>query len=255
MTLRQHASVPLADPQFPPAFTGHPVAAGHDPFGAAVQAAMTGTHGAGDLFWSCDTDRAAAAIVLEPDVALSQAAQMLPLLMVAIADALGGIGPPNLALTFRWPGTILANGAVIGGVRLHACGARDPASIRERLVAGFALTIAASRNGPAEPGHDLAATALMEEGCGEMDRTLIIEAVARHFLSWIDDWTHDGFGSAHQSWTARTDARGEPVEIVLGDTIHRGTMIGLDESGGALLTIGEHTMLLPLTDAVTGADA
>lgn len=255
MTLSQIDIAPLADPEFPPAFTGHPVAAGVEPFAAAIEAARAQSHGAGDLFWSRDTDCAAAALILEPDVALAKAMQMLPLLMVAIGDAMGGVGPPNLALTFRWPGTILANGATVGAVRLHVPGLRDPAGIPDHMVVGYALTIEASRNGPAEPGHDLAATALMEEGCGELDRTLIVEAVARHFLSWIDGWTHDGFRAAHQSWTSRADAMGETVDIVLGGVRHSGTMIGLDDAGGALLKTDGRTVLLPLTDAASGADS
>ena len=58
-------------------------------------------------------------IVLEPDVPLSQAVQMGPMLMVAIGDARRH-RPAQPALTFRWPFTLLANGGRVGHIVMAA---------------------------------------------------------------------------------------------------------------------------------------
>ncbi len=243
----------LLAPAFPPAFDGHAVEAGRDVLAEAFKAACDGSHGAGDLFWSRARDRAAVMIVLEPDVPLSIAVQMGSTLMVAIGDALGAIGPPNLALTYRWPFTILANGGRVGNVVLAAPAKAELQDIPAFLVVGFDITIASKANGSDEPGLHPGTTALHEEGCGEIDRTALVEAVARHFLSWIDSWQQDGFGAVHQSWLARAHDIGEPVEGQVDATHWSGKMLGLDEEGGLLVSRAGATVSVPLTAVLRGA--
>jgi hypothetical protein len=43
-----------------------------------------------------------------------------------------------------------------------------------------------------EPGEDMGNTALSEEGGGELTAANTASAIARHFLTWLDTWTHDG---------------------------------------------------------------
>jgi BirA family biotin operon repressor/biotin-[acetyl-CoA-carboxylase] ligase len=224
----------LPDPEFPPLLSGHAVAAAEDPFEVAIQAARSGVLAAGDLCWSKAETHARAAIVLEPECSLSKATQMVPLLMVAIGDALGAIGPPNLAFMYRWPATLLANGGEVGEVMLHV-----PEGVRLEdtpgfLVLGFSIAMSLPADIHDAPGLARHATALFEEGCGELDRTQVVEAVARHFLSWVDAWEHDGFGAAHADFRGRM----QPVDklvVALGPVTHEGRMVGIDEDGGLLL--------------------
>lgn len=221
-------------PAFPPVFSGMAVAAGESVCGHAVAGASAGRLGAGDLCWSMREDRATAAFVLEPEVPLEKAAQMQLLLAVAIGDALGAIGPPNLALTYGWPGRILANGAQVGSVRTIAVPGCDPQAVPRFLIAGYDLAISPG-SGPDEPGRDLRSTRLHEEGCGDLDRTMLVEAIARHFLSWLDGWQADGFAPVHQSWMARADGMNKPFALDIGGRAIAGTMLGLDEEGGLLV--------------------
>jgi BirA family transcriptional regulator, biotin operon repressor / biotin---[acetyl-CoA-carboxylase] ligase len=244
----------IAAPEFPPAFAGSAVAPGQTSFEAAAAGAAGGGLGAGDLCWSLRTDRAEAAFVLEPEVALNTAAQMLPVLMVAIGDALGAIGPPNLAITYRWPDKILANGALVGQIRMAVPAECGPDDVPDHLVTGFELNLTGA-DGDHEPGHDLRETFLHEEGCGDLDRTIVIEAVARHFLSWIDGWQQDGFFAAHQSWLSRAHDNEQVVEIELGGRTVSGTMLGLDETGGLLVKTGKGARVLPLHEAAIAGRA
>lgn len=240
--------VVLADPEFPPALDARSVGAGSNPFTDACEGAKAGRLSAGDLVWSSSTTRAAAAIVLEPEDKLSRAIQMVPVMMVAIGDALGAIGPPNLALMFRWPGTIMANGAATGHVSFAAFPAWDADDVPDRIVVGFELLLDASECGWREPGEDLKTTALYEEGCGDLDRTMLIESISRHFLAGIDGWLHDGFQPVHQSWWSKADeARGTSLE--LGGRVVEGEAVGLDEAGGLLVKSEGRTELVSLIDA------
>jgi hypothetical protein len=78
----------LEDPQFPPLLKGTPVAPGVAASACALDALRAGKAGAGDLFWSRSEDRLNMAVVLEPDVALSKAAQMQHVMMVAFGRCL-----------------------------------------------------------------------------------------------------------------------------------------------------------------------
>jgi hypothetical protein len=110
----------LEDPQFPPLLEGHAVRAPKKPFAEACLLVRAGKVGAGDVVWSRNTGRAEFAVVLEPEVALERALQMGPLLMVALGDCLGSLCPPKVAIQYRWPRSILLNGAMAGEVRIAA---------------------------------------------------------------------------------------------------------------------------------------
>jgi len=83
-----------------------------------------------------------------------------------------------------------------------------------------------------------------------LDRTSIIEAVARHFLSWIDGWTHDGFRAAHQSWLSRANDLDQQIDVAVDGGNRSGKMVGLDEEGGLLFQAEGQTVLVPLCTAL-----
>lgn len=225
----------LLDPQFPPLLTGHSVLASEDPLRVAMEGAGSGQFGAGDFCWSQAESHARGAIVLEPECSLAESLQMLPLLMVAIGDALGAIGPANLALMYRWPSMLLANGGEIGEVFLQAPEVATLDDVPPYIVLGFSISLSLPPETSAAPGIAAHTTALFEEGCGDLDRTLIIEAVARHFLSWVDTWEHDGFRSAHSDFYGRMAEKDGETKVTIGDVVHIGRIIGIDEDGGLLL--------------------
>ncbi|MEM5493806.1 biotin/lipoate--protein ligase family protein [Hoeflea sp. AS16] len=227
----------LPIPEFPPLLTGHAVTAGQDPLQVALESARDASFGAGDLCWSMAETHARAAIVLEPDCPLGKALQMVPVLMIAIGDALGAIGPPNLALMYRWPSTILVNGGEVGEVFLHVPEDTGLEDTPEFLVLGFSVAMSLPPDIIEAPGLARHATALFEEGCGDLDRTQVLEAVARHFLSWVDTWEHDGFAAAHPDYLGRMQPADKLV-VQTGPVTHQGRMVGIDEDGGLLLDGG-----------------
>ena len=76
----------MPDPTFPPLLTGHAVRGNEPAFETACARAAGGELGAGDVVWSRDTALIDLAVILEPDVPLETAVQMLPLAMVALGD-------------------------------------------------------------------------------------------------------------------------------------------------------------------------
>lgn len=238
----------LPNPTFPPLLNGHFVAGNEDAFAVACERAASGQLGAGDVLWSSSLSKVDAAIILEPDVTLETAVQMLPLAMVAIGDCLGVLTPPQVGVSFTWPNQIRVNGGLAGMMKAAASGPRDASNVPDWLVVGLWLRHRREDHEP-EPGEVPDQTWLSEEGCEELSTTDIIESYSRHFLTWLNDWNEDGFRSVHGSWLFRAEERDGDIDIKLGDQAFKGLMLGLDDGGNLLVKDGEETKSALLMDA------
>ena len=240
----------LPDPVFPPLLDGHAVKAPQRPFAHACQQAARGKLGAGDLVWSRGVTRAECAIVLEPEVNLSVALQMNALVQVALADCLGALLPPVVAIHHRWPGTLLINGGVAGEVRLGVP-ATAPDAIPDWLVVGINVQLIHDRTDK-EPGELPDQTSLSQEGGGEITRTDVLQSFSAHFLSWLNTWQDDGFRPVHQNWMARIEGNGEaPMQVEVQGALQALRVLGLDEEGGLIIKPDDGpARALPLFDAV-----
>jgi BirA family transcriptional regulator, biotin operon repressor / biotin---[acetyl-CoA-carboxylase] ligase len=237
----------LPEPVFPPLLTGRPVEAPRKPFEEACGRADRGELGAGDLLWSRSTARAECALILEPEIPLRRAVQMGPLMQVALADCLGALLPPRVGVQFRWPATLLLNGAKAGETRICSAPARRE-DVPEWLVVGFSLWLTHDFGGR-EPGEALGETSFAEEGAGELTRTAILQSFAAHFLAWLNLWQDDGFRPVHDAWIGRVEGREAPAEIVYGTERIRARALGLDEEAGLIVQPeAGRTRVLPLLD-------
>lgn len=226
------------EPTFPPLMQGQPVEPGIDPLVRACAQAVLGCD-AGLVIYRLDPDRLAAAMVFAPDVPLSQAMVMLPLCGVSFQNALGALGPPEIAIQLEWAGGIRVNGARCGSLRVAAstdCPQVEP----DWLVIGLDVLLWPEDE---ETGHDPDKTALYAEGCAEVEAVTLLESWSRHTLVHINRWVSEGVEPLHRDWRALAWAIGETV-TVLGQT---GTALGIDEAFGLLLRQGKDTDLIPLT--------
>lgn len=236
-------------PRFPPLLDGIAVSPRTDAFDEAVERAAAGRAGAGDVLWRASGEAFDVAVVLEPDVDARRTCQMLPLTMVAFADAVGAVGPADVGIFYRWPSTFIINQAVVGAARMAMSSAQPDAIPRFAVVGVNAAMMAPDE---AEPGHRLDRTNLFDEGFGDVPASELISAFSRHFLAWVDIWQDDGFAPVHRMWTDRAEARERPTVTIrwLGEKLH-GTYVGLDEDGNFLITPRGHpTRALALIDAV-----
>lgn len=245
----------LADPSFPPLLSGQRVDGGRAPVAAALAAIGEGGGEAGDIYWSTREDMAHLAVILEPDMAAGEALAMVPLAMVAAGDSIGAVGPPNLAITFGWPNQLIANGAVFGSVSMvfpGASKAQDHAQMAV-LELQLRLTWPDGGGGLPEPGELGGETVLHEEGCGDLDRTILIDSWSRHFLTWVDTWERDGFRPVHENWLYRAQVREGAVRVRANGHEWQGEMSGLDEHGGLLLKSASGMQLATLAEAMLPA--
>lgn len=221
-------------PLLPPLLTGREVPADGDPLAAAAREAAGGADPGTFVFAAAD-ELLRFAVTLAPEVPLERALQMAHALMIAVGDSIGALAPPEVAVEYRWPGTVLVNGADAGRVRLAASG-DDPAAIPDWLAVGLDLRLLPDPT--VEPGDRPGETALYEEGSGPIPPARLLESMSRHFLVWLRRWEEDGFRPLHDAWSARA----EP-----GMTVGGAAFVGLDEDGRALLKDAGGTRADPLS--------
>lgn len=225
---REERTVPTlahALPELPSLF--EPIVAlreGGDAMARAVE--MAPRHGAGTLAWVRSAARIEAAVVLEPEEPLGHARAALFAAANALADAAAAFGPPEIPITFRWPATVLVNGAAIGRARIAwAEGAPEDAAPDWIVVAVEArLNFPPGWEGGMSPGE----TALQEEGWEEdLSAPELTAAWARHLMANLAEWgrapPHAGFRRLAERYLARLEGREEGVrrgiEPATGDLI------------------------------------
>lgn len=230
----------MTEPQFPPLFSGQD-AAGGDPFALACAAAEDGCD-AGLVIYDLAPHTLRAAVVFAPEVPLSDAVVILPICGVGFQNALGALGPPEVAVHLGWDGGIYVNGGRCGSLRIAAPGPPDQEP--DWLVVDLTLALwPASEDAGLTPDQ----TALYAEGCAEVDAVALLEAWMRHTLVGINAWADDGPARLHREWAGL--AHGLSGDITVGT--RTGTYVGLDEALGLLLKIDGKTVLIPLTENLT----
>jgi biotin-(acetyl-CoA carboxylase) ligase len=224
-------------PVFPPLFSGLD-AAGADPFALACTKASQ-VCDAGLVVYDLAHDRLRAAIVFAPEVPLRSAASMLPLCALGFQNALGAIGPPEVAVHLGWGGGLYLNGGHCGGLSI-AASVPDPDAVPDWLVIGLSLELWPPSD---ETGLTPDTTALYAEGCGEVDAVALLEAWVRHTLVQINAWSDEGPAQLHRNWL--DIAHGRDTQMTVAG--QQGIFLGINEDLGLLLKIDGGTRLIPLT--------
>ncbi|RXV64328.1 hypothetical protein C6W92_07935 [Roseovarius sp. A46] len=228
----------MSAPSFPPLMSSLAVTGAISPFDKARAMAALGCD-AGLIVHNVTDRQLAAALVMAPEVPLAQAMAMLPACGIGFQNALGALAPPEVAVHLEWPGGIRVNGARCGRLRV-AAGGTNPAALPGWLVVGLDVPITPGTDRPGETPDE---TALLEEGCAELDPLMLLEAWARHTLVWITRWEDEGPRPLHAEWRGLAWGMGEAV--TLGGLT--GTWVGVDEDFGMLMREGDITHLIPLT--------
>ncbi len=228
----------MSAPSFPPLMSSLAVTGAISPFDKARAMAALGCD-AGLIVHNVTDRQLAAALVMAPEVPLAQAMAMLPACGIGFQNALGALAPPEVAVHLEWPGGIRVNGARCGRLRV-AAGGTDPAALPGWLVVGLDVPITPGTDRPGETPDE---TALLEEGCAELDPLMLLEAWARHTLVWITRWEDEGPRPLHAEWRGLAWGMGEAV--TLGGLT--GMWVGVDEDFGMLMREGDITHLIPLT--------
>ena len=230
-------------PSFPPLFNGLAVESQVDPFDKACAEAARGCD-AGLVVHDLGANLLRAALVFAPDVELVDAMAMLPLCGVGFQNALGALGPPEVAVHLEWAGGLRINGASCGTLRV-AASSSNPRAEPDWMVIGLELPLWPETD---TPGDTPEQTALYAEGCADVNAMELLESWVKHTLVGINTWTEDGVKALHKDWRGLSHGIGE--DITMNEV--SGTFLGVDEQFGMLIRAADTTHLVPLTYLLEG---
>ena len=230
-------------PSFPPLFSGLAVETQVDPFDKACAEAARGCD-AGLVVHDLGANLLRAALVFAPDVELVDAMAMLPLCGVGFQNALGALGPPEVAVHLEWAGGLRINGASCGTLRV-AASSSNPRAEPDWMVIGLELPLWPETD---TPGDTPEQTALYAEGCADVNAMELLESWVKHTLVGINTWTEDGVKALHKDWRGLSHGIGE--DITMNEV--SGTFLGVDEQFGMLIRAADTTHLVPLTYLLEG---
>ena len=194
------ACLPL--PDLPPGFELTVLREREDAFRHACNLAPQA--GAGSLVWVRRFDLLEFAVVLEPEEPLASARRAFFPAMSALADAIGAACPPDKPVEFGWPGTLLFDGARLGGGRLGWPPECSDEAVPNWLV--FGAMLIASKHGTGDPGLTPESTSLEDEEC-EFTHEALLEAFARNLMRAFHIWRHQGFQPLAADYLARLALR------------------------------------------------
>jgi hypothetical protein len=157
--------------------------------------------GAGALVVVGRFDVAEFAVVLEPDEPLAAARRIFYLGMIALGDALAALAPPEKPIAIEWPDAFRVDGGLVGGGRLGWPAQGDERARPDWLVFGAAIRTSSAN--PMSMARQALATALDDEGFGDVGAAHLVESFARHLMAAIDRWQEDGFAAIAGDYVAR----------------------------------------------------
>ena len=230
-------------PLLPPILTPIPVVNGIDVFVKAI--AVAGKSETGTLLYSENPEYVEVAIILSPEIPKIKCNQMLYIMMVASGDAIGALAPPEVAVTYAFPGFIFLNRGEAGLVKVEIAPSNDDQSIPDWMVVGLKLrlnnNIEINEN---EINADV--TSLADEGGGYVSRTRAIESLSRHFLAWVSQWEDEGFKPVTEVWNKRR----EETKVVTLKSGQEVSWVGLDENGLAIVKSNAQELFLSPIDII-----
>lgn len=147
---------------------------------------------------------------------------------VALTRALEEYGVDDARL--KWPNDVLWNGRKLAGLLADVEGeAAGPC----RVVLGVGINgYIAERDGARidQPWVDLQTIT-----GASVDRNRLAALVIRQLARTCEKFGAHGFAPFQAEWERRHLYAGRPVRLMQGETVHRGTVAGIDDSGALLL--------------------
>lgn len=179
-------------------------------------------------------------LILRPDVAMKDAAQLGFVAAVALYDALGNLSPPGHQIHLKWPNDVLLQEKKVAGLLLES--ESTDGQRPDWVILGLGVNVASFPDGTEFP-----ATSLRDEFWpNTVDE--VLQAFCRSFLGWANRWVEEGFAPIRRTWLQRCLGLGEAIDVRLEtDTLH-GIFTDMDEDGALVLEIDGETKRIAAGD-------
>ncbi|MDH3228345.1 MAG: biotin--[acetyl-CoA-carboxylase] ligase [Alphaproteobacteria bacterium] len=195
---------------------------------AKRQTAGRGRHGRN---WESPEGNLYTSLLLRPEAAPAEAAQLTFVAALALGQTLDGVIPVGSNLAFKWPNDVLLDGRKVAGILLESSGSRN--GRLDWLAVGCGLNI---QHFPQDiagyPATSLCAAGVVEPEIGNLLATFVDA-----FAVWRARWQGEGLGPVRDAWLARAARVGGEVTVRLPGNELRGIFMGLDAGGAMLLDL------------------
>ena len=177
--------------------------------------------------WSSPRGNLYLSLVLRPEVAAGEAAQIGFVAAVALTETLRPLLPPGAEIALKWPNDVLIGRRKVSGILPEAVSGE--AGRVEALILGIGVNVASHPEGSAWPATDLAA-----EGA-KIALEPLLERLAAALDRWIGIWGREGFAPVRARWMESALGAGERMELRLEHRVLAGRFIEIDAEGALLL--------------------
>jgi BirA family biotin operon repressor/biotin-[acetyl-CoA-carboxylase] ligase len=192
---------------------------------AAEQVRGRGRHGRA---WASPRGNLYASLLLRPDCALAEAAQLSLVASLALAEALLGLAPPDADVRVKWPNDVLVRGAKVAGLLLEsAAGAHERVAW---VVVGSGVNLASA---PADTSYP--ATALRYQGFPPVTPGDVLERYLGALDPWLERWRVGRFAAVRAAWLALGSGIGDRVRLRLPREEVAGRFLDVTEQGALLV--------------------
>lgn len=192
---------------------------------AGEQSAGRGRRG---RVWRSPPGNLYVSLVLRPEGALSQAAQIGFVAALGLGDALRSLAGPALQLRYKWPNDLLVAGKKLAGILLESeTSATDRVDF---VVLGIGVNILT-----APEDVEFPATSIAAEGVAGVTPAAVLEGFARHFAGWAGRWRREGFAPLRLAWLEGASGVGRSIRVRLEHDTLVGRFQGLDADGALVL--------------------
>ena len=183
--------------------------------------------------WASPPGNLYLSLILRPDCAPAEAAQLGFVAALGLGGGIGSVAPPLVEVRYKWPNDVLFNGRKGAGILLES--RMSPSGGMDWLVLGLGVNVTSFPEDATFP-----ATSLRFEGApSTLSEVDLLEAFARHFLTWINRWLEDGFAPIRETWLRHAHGLGEAIEVRLPGETLSGRFRDLDDSGALLLELAD----------------
>ena len=128
----------------------------------------------------------------------------------------------------KWPNDVLLNGKKLAGILIQVVPERTHSDVIVGMGLNYALGNAGS--GIDQPWADLAST-----GVSLVPRNVLAADLLCAFLKMADRFTAHGYAYYKRDWELLNAHQGQSVLMMVGDKQDRGTLMGTDETGAAIV--------------------
>ncbi|MDI6775684.1 MAG: biotin--[acetyl-CoA-carboxylase] ligase [Syntrophales bacterium] len=167
-------------------------------------------------------------IIIRPPTEPARASQITLMAGVAVAELLSFYCP---SVTLKWPNDVQVGGKKVTGILAEM---RTSGKGIDFIIVGIGININMKRDAFGEAIQDIA-TSLREETGGDISRLDLTVKLYDSFERWYKRYIREGFDPIRDMWLKYDIIKGRHIQVMSGDEVQRGEVVGIDGDGSLLL--------------------